>query len=165
MSKILKHVFFPITYPFAFIKNISKSNARLTKNNFRFSKDIYQESKANLQDIRENREKVKEEKRKYREMQFENILSDWGLEREMLPKLKKILFYQMIAYAFLFVIGLIDIYCSFFTDDLGEIAALGGLLICIITGIAVLTRLYRLTILNKERYYTFAEFLGFSKNV
>jgi len=146
-----------VTAPYNAVKKSISSNIDHAKDNVSYTKKLIEANTKGLSD-KEAQKRIKEDTVRYQKMSFEQILNEWELEKEDIPKIIKMLKFEIGFYCFLILVGIINIYYTAFSN-VSVYSVFGSLIIILIAAIAILARYYRYVVLKKQRYMPFKYFL------
>lgn len=94
-----------------------------------------------------------------KKMSFEELMKHWGIPVEEVPRLKKIIGWEMAGFAFLFVLGASNLLYTLFSQKHSITVAIVGVLVAIVGALNFLMRHHWRTILTRKKYITFKDYL------
>lgn len=145
-------------------KKKKKSRKERLANSFRqgFSTQTHRSAwsilKSPFDMIRQNRESG-EDPAGLKAMSFEELMAHWGIPLDQIPRLKRTLVFEMLAYVGLAALGLYSLGYTLFTPAGGFFSAAFGVLVALIAILQFLFRRHWYTILAKRKYLTFREYI------
>ena len=112
--------------------------------------------------IRQNR-KSGEDPELLKEMSFKELMAHWGIPLDKIPRLKRTLIFEMIAYIALTGLGCFSVGYYFLSPEKRLYSILFGILVILIAIVQFLFRHHWYMILARQKYFTFREYLGGGK--
>lgn len=153
IGKVLKS---PVSVPVNTLKSTFKSNYGLVKEDTSGIVNAGKDYNKNLRKLarKEERQKREEEKRRYKKITFDELLEEWGTNRQELKSTKRGLIAQLVMLVLLIIYATVN-----FALLEGTMVLLSNalFLFCIVAKTSFV--LYRLYIFTTEEYYTYREFL------
>lgn len=102
---------------------------------------------------------AREEQERLKQMPFDELMEHWGLDQDKLPRLKRVLLMEMIAYICLAALGLSNLAYKTFNPEYNSLATAIGFMIAVAGILNFLLRHRWKKILDEKRYMTFKEYL------